>query len=174
MHVIIGSKNPVKKEATELGFQKMFPEATFTFEGVDAPSGIADQPMTSDDTLQGAKNRAEHCKEQYPKADFWIGLEGGCERDGNDMQAFAWIYILSKNQSGKGKTGTFFLPKAVIDLMDQGYELGEADDIVFHRQNSKQGDGAVGILTNTVYTRATYYAEAVIFALIPFVQEELY
>jgi non-canonical (house-cleaning) NTP pyrophosphatase len=62
----------------------------------------------------------------------------------------------------------------VVELIDQGMELGEADDVVFGRNNSKQKNGAVGILTGDVVTRTSYYVEAVCLALIPFRNWKLY
>jgi len=53
-------------------------------------------------------------------------------------------------------------------------ELGEADDRVFERSNSKQTNGAIGLLTGNVIDRTTLYAPAVVFALIPFKNPELY
>ena len=82
--------------------------------------------------------------------------------------------IWSARLVGKGRTGAFFLPPAVADLIRQGKELGEADDIVFGRFNSKQENGAVGILTGDVIDRRRLYEEAVILALIPFKNEALY
>jgi non-canonical (house-cleaning) NTP pyrophosphatase len=52
--------------------------------------------------------------------------------------------------------------------------LGEADDIVFGRSNSKQDNGAVGLLTDNVIDRAQLYEHAMILALIPFKNELLY
>jgi non-canonical (house-cleaning) NTP pyrophosphatase len=78
------------------------------------------------------------------------------------------------DRMGKGKTGVFFLPEKIRVLVQSGIELGIADDMVFQRTNSKQANGAVGILTGDVLDRATFYIEAVIFALIPFKNSELY
>lgn len=75
---------------------------------------------------------------------------------------------------GMGRTGSFFLPEKVATLIRGGMELGDADDAVFGGTNSKQKTGSVGILTNDVVTRTSYYIEAVCFALIPFVQSDLY
>ncbi len=75
---------------------------------------------------------------------------------------------------GKGRTGSFFLPKPVVSLIRQGMELGEADDAIFGRFNSKQENGAVGILTGDVIDRARLYEHAVTLALIPFRNRELY
>jgi non-canonical (house-cleaning) NTP pyrophosphatase len=47
-------------------------------------------------------------------------------------------------------------------------ELGEADDVVFGRANSKQANGSIGLLTDDTITRTSYYVDAVVMALIPF------
>lgn len=172
--IIVASKNPVKIQAAELGFQRLFPDTTFTCEGISVPSGVPDQPMGDAETLQGAMNRASNAQQTVPDADFWVGIEGGIEKKGDEMEAFAWIVVKSRDQLGKARTGTFFLPKRVVALINEGMELGDADDIVFGGNNSKQKNGAVGILTGDVIVRSTYYAEAVVLALIPFHRPELY
>jgi len=68
----------------------------------------------------------------------------------------------------------FLLPKKVAALVREGIELGTADDIVFDRKDSKRENGAVGILTGDVMDRAGFYAQAVILALIPFKNLDLY
>ena len=75
---------------------------------------------------------------------------------------------------GKARTGTFFLPEKVCQLIKDGKELGEADDIVFGRKNSKQKDGTVGALTKGLIDRTAFYEHAVILALIPYINPDLY
>lgn len=173
--IIVASKNPVKINATQAAFEKMFPEESFSVEGVSVSSGVSDQPMTDDETYEGASNRASNARKEVPEANYWVGLEGGLETKGGQMEAFAWMVVLAKDgEMGKGRTGTFFLPPPVADLIKQGKELGEADDIVFGKTNSKQANGAVGLLTDDVVTRAEYYEAAMIFALIPLKNSKLY
>lgn len=172
--VIIASKNPVKAHCTQNGFERVFPDYKIEVESCAVPSGVADQPMTDEETLQGAKNRAMNAKEKQPDADFWIGIEGGIDEHNEVMEAFAWVYILSSNQSGKARTASFDLPKKIRTLIHDGIELGVADDMVFQRSNSKQKNGAVGILTKDLIDRASYYEPAVVLALIPFVNPDLY
>jgi inosine/xanthosine triphosphatase len=174
--VIIASKNPVKIEATRNGFKKMFPEIEFVFRGESVPSGVNDQPMTDEETFMGANSRVENVAKIVVDADYWVGIEGGLERLGEaEMGAFAWIVIKDKEgKIGKSKTGTFFLPKEVVSLIEQGKELGEADDIVFGQTNSKQKGGAVGNFTGNIITRTTFYSDAVVLALIPFKNPKLY
>jgi len=90
------------------------------------------------------------------------------------LAAFAWVVVKSKNLSGKARSGTFFLPHAVKELIEKGMELGTADDIVFGHTNSKQQGGAVGLLTGNVVNRKQLYEQAVVLALIPFKNKELY
>jgi non-canonical (house-cleaning) NTP pyrophosphatase len=40
-----------------------------------------------------------------------------------------------------------------VELINEGKELNEADDIVSVRTNSKQTNGAVGVLTNDIEPR---------------------
>jgi len=166
--VIIASKNPVKIQAVKNGFEKMFSNQDFEFIGISVPSNVANQPSTNDETFFGAKNRADNASNEVKDADFYVGIEGGIEQIESEMQSFAWVVIKSADNYGKARTGTFFLPKKVVELIKEGKELGEADDIVFQRNNSKQENGAVGILTGNVIDRTKYYTEAVILALIPF------
>jgi len=173
--VYIGSENPVKVECTKIGFETVFgKEPPFEFIGKSIHSNVSDQPMSNEETLTGAINRANNLQAEYPDGDYFVGIEGGIESIGEEMEAFAWIVINGKGISGKAQTSTFQLPPRIVELINQGVELGHADDMVFKRKNSKQGNGAVGILTHNIIDRIEYYRHAVILALIPFVNSELY
>ncbi|NOZ36058.1 MAG: non-canonical purine NTP phosphatase [Chlorobi bacterium] len=172
--VVTASESPVKINAVKNAFRKVFYEKEFEIISVSVKSGVADQPLNNSETFQGAKNRADNAKKKIPQADFWIGIEGGTEKNGNETEAFAWVYIISENKTGKARTASFFLPKKITDLINKGYELGDADDIIFKQKNSKKKTGAVGILTRNIISRSDYYSEAVILALIPVINNDLY
>jgi inosine/xanthosine triphosphatase len=172
--IALASKNPVKIKATLEGFGRIFPHESFEIKVVSVASGVSIQPMDNQETLRGAINRAHGALELVPVADFWVGIEGGVEELEGEMTAFAWVVVLDKEKVGKGRTGTFFLPGQVAQLIREGKELGEADDMVFGKTNSKQKNGAIGILTGDVIDRARLYEEAVILALVPFRNPELY
>lgn len=171
--IIVGSINPVKIRAAREGFALMFPDQQFEVEGVEAASGVNDQPQTDMETLNGARNRARHAAELNPQADFYVGIEGGTDHLGDELIVFAWVVVLSGNIEGKAKSGTFVLPREVSDLVREGYELGHADDIVFQRQDSKRQNGSIGILTGDVIDRTAFYSPAVVMALIPFKNPKL-
>ena len=174
-NIIIASKNPVKIQAVKNGFLEMFPQEKMEFAGLSVPSNVNDQPIGDEETFTGALNRAKNAQIEMPKADFWVGVEGGNIRHGDsEMEVMAWIVVLSKDSFGKARTAGFFLPPKVIDLINQGYELGDADDIIFGINNSKQTMGSAGLLTDGVMNRLRFYVPAVILALIPFLKPELY
>jgi inosine/xanthosine triphosphatase len=172
--IVIASENPVKIEATRSGFERMFPEDTFVIKTVQVPSGVSDQPMSDLETLTGASHRALKARITIPQANFWIGIEGGIELFQDEMIASAWVVVWNSSKVGRGKTASFTLPMKVAELIRDGKELGEADDIVFGRSNSKQANGAVGILTQDVIDRKALYEQAVVLALIPFKNPGLY
>ncbi len=175
--VVVGSLNPVKLDAARIGFEAMFPGENFEVSGVNVDSGVSRQPIDCAETLQGAIRRAQNTREAKPDADFWVGIEGGIDSSaafGGEMVTFAWIVILSRDRMTKARTSGLALPDKVVELISQGYELGDADDLVFGTSNSKQNYGAVGILTGNVITRTSSLAQAVELALVPFRNSGLY
>jgi inosine/xanthosine triphosphatase len=173
--VIVGSENPIKLATTKEAFTIAFPHEEFTFVTFAAKSDVPDQPMGIAETKLGAMNRASHCRVVYAQADFFVGLEGGLEEIENEFWVSAWMCVQDRaGKCGYGRTGAFLLPPLVSDLIHQGEELGIATDIAFQKVNSKHGGGTVGVLTDEKITRADFYRDAIIFALIPFIKSELY
>jgi len=173
--IVVASTNRVKLKAALNGFRKMFPREKFTISGVSVSSGVSDQPTSDAETFRGARNRALRASQKIKEADYYVGIEGGIQEKNSEMEVFAWIFIKGKSGGfGKGRTGTFFLPPAITKIIKQGKELGDADDIVFGRKNSKEKNGTVGLLTADVIDRAKYYTEAVVLALIPFKNKKYY
>jgi len=173
-NIVIASFNPVKAEAVANGFMRLFPDEQFNIEMVSVESGVSDQPMSDLVAKTGAMNRALNAKEALPTGNYWVGLEGGCDYLDGEMVAFAWIVIMADGQRGSARTALFRLPREVQALVESGMELGDADDQVFGKKNSKQKSGAVGLLTHDVVTRTTLYEQAVILALIPFKNSDRY
>jgi len=173
--VIIASHNPIKLQAAKNGFTRVFPGIEFSWIQEDAPSGVHKQPFSNEETLQGAVNRVNFIQKTFPEAAYWIGIEGGIQfNEENLMSAFAWVVIKNSDLIGKARSGTFYLPPRIANLVKSGLELGEADDLVFGQKNSKQSNGAIGLLTGDILTRTSLYEHAVLLALIPFLNPALY
>lgn len=172
--ILLASTNPVKVAAVKDGFERMLPGEKHVIEPVSIKPEVPDQPMTDQETLNGAVQRTLIAREQYPEADYWVGIEGGVQDEGQTMAAFAWVVIRSPDQVGRSKSGTFYLPGKIAQLIREGLELGEADDIIFGQTDSKRKNGAIGLLTGDVITRKSLYEHAVILALVPFKNKHFY
>lgn len=175
MKIVVGSKNPIKIATTREAFEAVFPDEVLICEGLSVDSGVSDQPFGDIETKQGAYNRTEAGKKVIPGADYWVGLEGGILQEDSAMWASAWVCIQGKDgRVGYGRIGAFELPSALADLIQGGYEMGAAADILFEQENSKQKSATIGLLTNDALTRKDFYVQGVIYALIPFLNKELY
>jgi inosine/xanthosine triphosphatase len=173
-NIYIASTNPVKINAVKQGFESVFPGKEFTFSGVKFQSPVSAQPFGDEEIRTGAMDRAKIVRGLHPDGSYWVGIEGGVEIDRDEMLVYAWIVILSKDREGKARSAAFYVPPRIAELVTGGKELGDADDIVFGRSNSKQGNGAVGILTGDLVDREALYQQPVVLALIPFMNPELF
>jgi inosine/xanthosine triphosphatase len=172
--VVVASKNIPKLSATREGFTRLLSGSTFDVEGVSVSSGVSDQPLSDEETLQGANNRAKNARVAQPNADFWVGIEGGVEEHQDAIQSFAWVVVIDREgRAGRARTSAYYLPEETTRLLREGKELGEAEDVVWGQTNSKNGMGSIGLLTGGVVDRAEYYTQAVVLALIPFKNEQL-
>ncbi len=174
----VGSENPVKIHCVAQAVAEFWPAARVV--GINTDSHVSAQPKSEQEMYTGALNRAQQALDKITAAHYGVGIEGGIVdsfEDGRDgMWAFAVVVIVDRNErSSAGQTGRFKLPEGVARLIrDDGLELGEADDRFFGRHNSKQNEGAIGILSAGKITRLELYKPAVIFALLPFLHPEYY
>jgi inosine/xanthosine triphosphatase len=172
--IAVASNNPVKIQAVLDGFKFISPKEEWRAISVEVPSGVSHQPMTDAETLAGATNRARNAQKAHPDADYWAGIEGGVEDLNGEMFAFAWVALISQSLTGHARSGSFMIPPSVAKLVREGKELGDADDIIFGRENSKQKNGAIGLLTDDAIDRKSLYEHAVVLALVPFKNPRLY
>ena len=113
----IGSKNPVKINAAAKAMATLFPDAQIDAQGMDAPSGVADQPMTDLETRQGAINRVRYCQQQsqiqQTEVDYYFAMEGGVDCFEFGPATFAYIVIGHQDQLAIGRSAILPLPMQV-------------------------------------------------------------
>ncbi|MEX2405181.1 MAG: inosine/xanthosine triphosphatase [Candidatus Paceibacterota bacterium] len=171
--IAVGSQNPVKIEAVRLAFDKVWPEEEWSVQGVDVESGVPDQPMSDSESITGATNRAERALSSSD-ADFAVGLEGGIQQINGSYFVCGWVVIIDKEgNSSVGSSVRIVLPEKMMELIQEGYEVGEVNDKIFNRDNSKQDNGHFGLMTNNVITRTHGYTDGVVAALALFIHPEL-
>ena len=169
--VIVGSKNPVKVNACKLTLERLFEDVDVECIGMDAPSGVAEQPMTEQETLQGARNRIAFCQ-QHHAADYYVAMEGGVDRFAYGAATFAFMVVANNNREQVGRTANLPLPDSVYEALTKGEELGPLMDTLFGTSNVKQKGGAIGLLTNGVETRTSNYIQALTLAMAPFLHPD--
>lgn len=174
VRLVVASTNPVKQRAVERGFAALFADDAAVLVATAVESGVSEQPFGDAETRRGAENRARHARASEPDAAYWFGVEGGVSDGDFGLSAFAWVVALTPDGIGYGRTAEFVLPERIAELVREGMELGEADDRVFGRTDSKRNDGAIGLLTGGALDRAGLYEQAVMMALLPFRNRELY
>ena len=170
--VMVGSRNPVKMAAVRVSL-----DGRREVVGVEVASGVAAQPVGDEETIRGAVNRARAALAAGPaEAELGVGLEGGVGEMGGALYCCAWCAVVDRaGRTGLASTGRCELPPRVAALiLRDGMELGEANDLVFGRVNSKHGEGAVGILTDGRIDRAAFYAPAVTMAMARFLNAGLF
>ncbi len=163
----MASANPAKINAVKQCFQSNFPEQAIKVTGVAVASGVAEQPLSSAETLLGAQNRLQALKLQAA-ADYYVAIEAGLDID----MTFAWILIEHDDKLGKARSASLMLPPAALHLLAEGVQLGDAMDQLFGTTNIKQAGGAIGLLTHNQLSRASVYQQALTLALIPFLNPQ--
>ncbi|MFZ2200078.1 MAG: inosine/xanthosine triphosphatase [Microgenomates group bacterium] len=168
MKVVVGSKNPVKVGAVEEAFRKYWPDCIV--EGVEALSGVSEQPRSEEETINGAINRA---KNSIGDNDYGVGVEGGVCVINNKMFDCAWVAIIDKTEKIGLSGGLYFeLPDKIAQKIQKGGELGPIMNEMTGEENVKQKMGAIGIFTKGELDRKQAYVQIVLSALIKFVSPE--
>ena len=181
MKVVVGSKNPVKVGAVAEAFGKYWPESEVV--GIEVVSGVGEQPMSEQETMIGARQRARAAFEVDPKADYGVGLEGGVTEIESKMFECAWACVVKRggkpadaeaiaDKEGSAGGLYFELPRKISEKIRAGGELGPIIDEMTGEKNVKQKGGAIGMFSKGRLDRRQAYVQIVLSALIKFVSPE--
>lgn len=172
MKIAVGSHNPIKIAATKNILGRVFPEADII--ATEAYSGVSDMPLSDEEAIQGARNRARHSRDLI-QADLGVGLEGGTNIVAGHHFTAGWAAIFDGKKYGIGGGGHLLLPATVNwKIIKEKKELGTAIDELVGITNTKQKMGAIGILTEGLRTRQQAYEFILIYALAPILSPNLY
>ncbi|MFD3445273.1 DUF84 family protein [Microbacteriaceae bacterium 4G12] len=155
MKVAVGSLNKTKVGAVEniWSQEEIIP--------VSVASGVAVQPFSDEETIQGAINRAKNALEAA-NAYVGIGLEGGVVETNQGLFVCNWGALVT--QSGE----TFLAGGARIKLPDEflaplrsGKELSEVMDEYTRQKDIRSNEGAIGIFTAGYVNRVDMFTHVV-------------
>ncbi len=165
MRVVVGSKNPVKIEAVKEAFEQFY-TTKIEVVGSQVNSGVPEQPWGEEETIRGARNRAQESLTMNG-VDYGVGLEGGVMELEGKLFECAWVVIKDCNgKEGVGGGLYFELPDLVATKIRQGGELGPIMDELTKEKDVKKKGGAIGIFTKGKLTRKQAYVHLVLQALV--------
>ncbi len=165
-HIVAATTNPAKLAAINNAFDDVFGPNVCRIESVTIDNSyISTQPMSDKETRSGARGRVMTARQVRPEADFWVGIEAGIE----DNMAFAWVVIENEQQRGESRSASLPLPISILNNINQGKELSEVMLALSNDNDLNKKQGAIGYFTNHKLTRHTVYQQAVILALVPFI-----
>lgn len=158
----------------------------FRVYSIKANSKISNQPIGLKTILTGAINRAKYSlnfiiDEKKIKTNiFGVGIEAGLveipySRTGYmDFQFCALINEARQISLGAGIA--FEYPKFIVNqiLQDPEKEIGDIIGKLANNENLKNETGAISFLSKNTLTRKEILSKAVISALLPFINADLY
>lgn len=167
MRVSVGSGNPVKIAAVEDALADV---AAVTVEGVDVDSGVAEQPTSRAETIEGAETRARRSLASGAY-DLGVGIEGGVEEveELDGLYLVMWAAATDGSTTTRGGGPTIELPASLAEPVREGRELGPVIDEVLGTERVGEGKGAAGVLSGGAIGRRSSLTHAVAAALGPFV-----
>lgn len=160
MKIGIGTKNSAKTSAVKRLCDIHFQDAIIS--EYKAHSLVSEQPLSDEETLLGAKNRATHVLE-LSDVQLAIGLEGGVNEVNGQMYICNWGALALRD-------GTFFiaggaripLPEEVAKSIREGLELGPVMDAYTNRTGISHSEGAIGVFTNGLLNRQEMFEHILI------------
>ncbi len=183
MQICVGSLNPVKYSAVKQAFNTYFNK--FEIYQIKADSRVPNQPIGKEMILTGAFNRAKaaldflRLNKDLDSKIYGIGIEAGLVKiplATSKYMDFQFCVIIDKMEKITIGSGvTFEYPKFIIDkVLSKNIEIGEIMGALANNRNLKFEEGAIGYLSKNQIKREEILKQAVICALLPRINQELY
>ena len=151
--------------------------------GVEVESGVSHTPVSREELMQGARQRAEAvvklAKRFGEPWDFFVGLEGGldvvCENEQRRVFLESWAYVSNGVSGFYGRSGCIEVAETIAEeVVDHGVELSVAIDRFAGEVGIRDAQGAWGVLSGNLITRQDSFSVAVIAAFAPFYNTKMY
>jgi len=167
--IIIASLNQNKINAVK----EVFP--SFLVEGQACPSGVREQPLSLDETIKGAINRA---KGAFGECTYSVGIEDGISSVPQTLSGymnFCCCAVFDGSRIYLGLGPAFeYPPECTKKVVEKGITVSEAFLPVSGRPDIGYEQGIIGWLTEGRINRKDYTKHAVEMARIQIDNKELY
>jgi len=140
-------------------------------------------PLTDEDLMWGARARALAVQALLLKdgagADLYVGLEGGfhaIEIEGETTTFLkGWAYVTDGSRGSFGASPSIQTPDAIVrSVVDGARELAEVIDKAAGEHDVRSRQGAWGVLSRDLLTRAMSFEAALAAAFAPFYNTKMY
>lgn len=140
-------------------------------------------PLNDTQLMRGAFERAEAMRalmlEENRPVNFFVGLEGGFHsitfEGKRHTFLHGWAYVSDGTHGNFGHAPAISVPAAIVARVEgSGRELGDVIDEVAGERDVRSRQGAWGVLSRGLLTRAASFEDALISALAPFYNARLY
>ena len=142
------------------------------FTGVEVASEVSAQPLSDEETKQGAINRARNLRQllldtKQIKVDeeaLCLGLEGGvfhprASLNKRELWSTVWVAAIDQNDKLFLSNGARFpLPEFLSEMLLSGQEMGPGLGKLVGEENLRQKEGMIGYLTKNFTNRTDEYA----------------
>ncbi|MEI8143031.1 MAG: DUF84 family protein [Candidatus Berkelbacteria bacterium] len=177
MKIHIGTMSPTKIKAI-IDLSAEYPMLKGAeFESFKADSGVSDQPMTPEETIKGAKNRA---KNVFKGSTYSFGIESGLMPILGSKTGYMNTSVCAIYDGGGyhlGFASLFEFPKEVVRFaVEEGMDLSDGFKAAGLTTSGKIGyaEGGIGYLTKGRLHIIEYYKQAVMMAMIHLENKELF
>ncbi len=185
MRIGIGSKNKAKVSAVKNAFKALaqaFDRPAFLsvdFFTVSTQTSVPEMPLSTEQMVEGAIERARFTFRHLKNLDFAIGLEGGTfslltPSLHGEAQFFLqnYVYVFDGQHGALGASPAVPLPKTVVHALYREHrELAEIMDTLTGKEDVRSNEGAFGVFTHGLLARSASFEIAVINAMVPFLND---
>ena len=180
MKIAIGTQNRVKITALT-NILKLYDQfQAVEIIGAAVFSHVSEQPHGLEETILGAKNRAEHAYALISDCMYGVGIESGIiplPGSSDYMDVTACIFYDGKHFFHPGFTPAFIHPPQVVaKIKEDKVDVSEAYKRCGLTSSPKIGteQGCIGLLTHGRTNRTAYTQQAVLMALVQVLNEGMY
>lgn len=180
MIIAVGTTNTIKVQALEEILHDYPLLANGKVKSFNVPSEIAAQPLSLEEIIKGAKNRAKNAFEACGKCTYSFGIESGLFEAVGTQTGFLEACICSIYDGTNyfiGLSCGFEIPPHILELViDKNHELAQACYESGITSNKKLGsaEGLIGILSKGRIDRKEYTKQCIVTALLQLENLSLY
>jgi len=177
--VAIGSTNPAKVKGTRLAFSHALGLRTVTIRAVKTIPFVGSQPLSLEETVEGAQERAMFSLESA-RLDFGVGVEAGLVElgegfPGHYLNLQVAAVVDSEGHLSFGCSSGFPIPRRFAEKLKQSREeLDRYTHELVGDKRVREEEGIVYHLSKKRLSRVQMTEQCVSMALIPWLNRRVY